>query len=251
MYGITLTFGECAENHVGMERIGKISDGGFSIEELMAASVKFNNEGFKCELIKLHDPNVCGLEEKLEEACVLVIRNGVSCFCKTDELLAEQSSLEPDKKAFMRGRVVNKRARYNLCFDDKDRDPNYEHGMGTIVSFDRVKNTNLIRNKLRDYFGNKATNLKCEGNYYYDLSKCYIGFHGDTERKLVIGVRLGEFPLYYRWYRNSDPHGKTIKVDLNHGDIYVMSEKAVGTDWKRRKIFTLRHAAGNLSLYSK
>lgn len=26
--------------------------------------------------------------------------------------------------------------------------------------------------------------------------------------------------------------------------MYVMSEKAVGTDWKRSSIYTLRHAAG-------
>jgi hypothetical protein len=31
---------------------------------------------------------------------------------------------------------------------------------------------------------------------------------------------------------------------LNHGDLYVMSEKAVGQDWKRKVIPTLRHAAG-------
>jgi hypothetical protein len=31
---------------------------------------------------------------------------------------------------------------------------------------------------------------------------------------------------------------------LNHGDIYIMSDKAVGYDWKKRKIPTLRHAAG-------
>jgi 2-hydroxy-3-keto-5-methylthiopentenyl-1-phosphate phosphatase len=32
--------------------------------------------------------------------------------------------------------------------------------------------------------------------------------------------------------------------DLNDGDIYFMSQKAVGTDWKRKIIPTLRHAAG-------
>jgi hypothetical protein len=26
--------------------------------------------------------------------------------------------------------------------------------------------------------------------------------------------------------------------------MYVMSEKAVGTDWKKKKIYTLRHATG-------
>ena len=31
---------------------------------------------------------------------------------------------------------------------------------------------------------------------------------------------------------------------LNHGDIYIMSEKAVGTDWKKNSILSVRHAAG-------
>lgn len=38
--------------------------------------------------------------------------------------------------------------------------------------------------------------------------------------------------------------GKLIRIYLNHGDLYVMSSKAVGFDWKKRSIYTLRHAAG-------
>ena len=38
------------------------------------------------------------------------------------------------------------------------------------------------------------------------------------------------------------------EITLNHGDIYIMSEKSVGNDWKRRKIPTLRHAAGFASV---
>ena len=32
---ITLTFGECAENHVGMEKLGEIGEEGYSFEELL------------------------------------------------------------------------------------------------------------------------------------------------------------------------------------------------------------------------
>ena len=31
---------------------------------------------------------------------------------------------------------------------------------------------------------------------------------------------------------------------LNTGDIYIMSEKAVGSDWRKSSMYTLRHAAG-------
>lgn len=51
-------------------------------------------------------------------------------------------------------------------------------------------------------------------------------------------------PLYFQWYLNSKPVGMNLKIDLNSGDLYVMSEKTVGTDWKTKSIYTLRHAAG-------
>ena len=37
----------------------------------------------------------------------------------------------------------------------------------------------------------KCTNMVAEGNYYYDLKKCGIGFHGDAERKKVVAIRVG------------------------------------------------------------
>lgn len=46
-YGVTLTFGECAENHVGMEKIGEKSMYGFTYDELKKAKEKFKNKGFK------------------------------------------------------------------------------------------------------------------------------------------------------------------------------------------------------------
>jgi hypothetical protein len=51
-------------------------------------------------------------------------------------------------------------------------------------------------------------------------------------------------PLYYRWYQNSLPVSEPIKVTLNDGDMYIMSEKAVGFDWLKKKVATLRHATG-------
>ena len=94
--------------------------------------------------------------------------------------------------------------------------------------------------------GEKAKELACEGNYYYDVSKCGIGFHGDGERKRVVGLRLGaSIPLHFQWFTKSNPIGNRFIVQLNHGDLYIMSEKAVGTDWMLSSKITLRHAAGS------
>ena len=90
-----------------------------------------------------------------------------------------------------------------------------------------------------------AEELNGEANYYYDMSKCGIGYHGDAERKKVIAMRMGQsMPLYYQWFQNSKPVGERIKIELGDGDMYVMSEKAVGTDWLKKKTPTLRHATG-------
>ena len=101
----------------------------------------------------------------------------------------------------MYGRVVNKHARWNLCFSDESCDADYENKIGTVVAFDDVPETKLLRQKLYEIVGDKAKNLECEANYYYDIKKCGIGFHGDAERRKVIGVRLGEsMPLHFQWF---------------------------------------------------
>ena len=86
-----------------------------------------------------------------------------------------------------------------------------------------------------------------EGNHYYDLNKTGIGFHGDTERVVVICLTIGgggNYPMRWSWFVNGKPSGDPIDIMLNDGDLYIMSEKAVGADWKKRIIYTLRHAAG-------
>ena len=49
-----------------------------------------------------------------------------------------------------------------------------------------------IREMLMNIIGEKANGMVCEGNRYFDLKKCGIGFHGDAERRQVVGVRLAK-----------------------------------------------------------
>ena len=50
--------------------------------------------------------------------------------------------------------------------------------------------------------------------------------------------------LYFQWFQKSAAIGERIEVELHDGDMYVMSDKSVGFDWKKKKIATLRHATG-------
>lgn len=242
MSTITITFGDQAENHVGMQKIGEMANEGFTLDDLLETKELFENDGAKCKLIHLNKY----LDNDIDDAYVLIIRNAVEYLTgNLDGIYEEQLELNPDKKALMYGRVVNKNARYNLCFDKKGQKANYEEGKGTIIAYKKVPLLHHLRKMLPVYFGEKAKRLTAEGNYYYDITKCGIGFHGDAERKKVIAMRLGEtLPLHYQWFYQSQPIGKRCKLKIHHGDIYVMSEKATGNDWKKKNTYTLRHAAG-------
>lgn len=242
----TITYCERAENHAGMEIIGTEAQHGFSIQELHTTRDHFASYGVQCDYISLGHPMG-------EEAAILVIRNGVNILMGDDKaadmVFEEHKALEKmwDRKAFMKGEVLNKHARYNLCFADFFQDHEYDKGKGTILKFGdgRIPNTTEIRRRLPWIFGNGAKDLLAEGNYYYDVGKTYIGFHGDTERRKVIGARFGEsMPLWYQWFHRSRPVGPMVTTMLNHGDMYIMSNRAVGHDWKFSSLYTLRHAAG-------
>lgn len=239
METITLTFGDCGENHVGMQKIGAMAGEGFSLEELKDFQKLFAIMGSTTEILDLSRED--------QKAYLLIVRNGINHILEREKkdsnmLMKEQGDLKWDCKAFMYGRVVNKLARYNLCYDEKSQVPDYPNKKGTIIAWSDIPITKILKDFL-SFITN--TELIGEGNRYYDISKCGIGFHGDTERKKVIGCRLGAtMNLQFQWFLKGKQVGERIEVTLNHGDIYIMSEKTVGFDWKKRNVLTLRHGAG-------
>lgn len=260
---MTLTFGEVAESHVGMEKIGEMSDRGFSYDELVQAQSFFKSMGCDSVIVHLNDflPETVNEDEqnaldkaKTDEgyqAWILVIRNGMKCLGDTNgkNILTEMLMFKWDNQYWdaRRSRVLNKRARHNLNFSDKHTSADFKEGKGTTIAWNEVPLLKDLKKGLSKAFGESADELKCEGNLYYNPKNTGIGYHGDTERKKVIGVRLGKkMSMHYMWYYNDRPRGLNVGLTLNPGDIYCMSEKTVGTDWRARpkKQYTLRHAAG-------
>jgi len=233
----TITYGDVAENHAKMQKIGTLHDSGYSIEQLEKVQSIVNELGLKTEMVNLNG--------EFEAAMVLIIRKGAQFILgeETDGLIEENDALTMDKKALMRGKVVNKVARWNLCFAEEDQEPDYEDGKGRIVSWSRIPRMQRIREAISSWTDDVL--LNGEANYYYDLSRCGIGYHGDAERKKVFAVRMGAtMPLFFQWFQRSAPIGEPIKLVLNDGDMYMMSEKAVGFDWLKKVIPTLRHSTG-------
>jgi hypothetical protein len=231
----TVTFCECAENHAGMQQIGSKSNSGISYQDCLNLAEQYSG--------RVIDLSFTGSPQ----ACIVVFDNLLPKEL-VQEFNQELLSLQWDTKAFMYGRVVNKKARYNLCFSESSQEANFAQKQGTIVAFSQVP----VLSKVRDTISGiheKFTGLNAEGNYYYDPEKCYIGYHGDTERRIVVGVRIGgDFPLMYRWYKRGKPTEHETRIQLPAGCVYIMSDLAVGWNWKHKSVeWTLRHAAGNVT----
>jgi hypothetical protein len=252
---LTITFSTTVENHIGMEKIGTEKTGSSVSHEELSEIEKKLKENFGKSKVELHDLNESlpsNLKNNADKASVLVFKNGVDEVLKpstTKDLFDEHRNLNFDQFYYdtRRKQVLNKHARYNVCYADKEQKPDYENKKGTIIPFDEIPLTKKLRETLPDLFGKKAENLNAEGNFYHDLSKTGIGYHGDKERDNVYGIRCGaNFPLCFQWYQNSKPVGEKKTLELEAGDIYVMSKKAVGTDWRKYKddLLTIRHAAG-------
>ena len=143
--------------------------------------------------------------------------------------------------------MLNKHARHNLMYSDEEQLPEYESKKGRIVAWSQVPELGKLKGaikELNEVSGGKTSNLICEGNLYYKKGTG-IGWHGDTERSKVVALRVGKsMSLCYKWWMRHKSRGKLFSVELNHGDMYFMSEKSVGNDWKRSSMWTLRHSAG-------
>ncbi len=259
--GITLTAGEVSENHYGMKQQGVLADVGYTMSDLETMRNRIVGDlGGNAEILRLHEALPDEFRSPAHEAGVLVVKDGVNMLLRRaaelgvcenvythEDMCKEQIGYQWDKKYFdvRRTKVLNKHARFNVCYGLASVDADFEAKRGTIIGYDRVPILAKWRLMLPVLFGPKATECEVEGNFYKNVKVNGIGPHGDAERRRVIAARFGvPFPLKYKWYYESKSVGEEISIDLAPGDMYVMSEKAAGTDWKRRKIPTLRHCAG-------
>jgi len=249
---IALTFGDAGENHVGMEMVGKLgkAGSGFSPGDLQTIG-QWMTKTYKLK-VELH---VLTIPESKEEASVLIIRDYISYDIQKN-IFSEMQSFDWDRKYYdtRRKKVLNKHARSNVVLlEAVEQHPDYDNKKGRIVDSNKLPFFATFKADMIRRFdsalkgrGIRIGPLICEGNQYFDLKKCGIGYHGDAERRKVICLSLGcdNYPMRWQWFKDSVPVGDPFKFRLNSGDVYVMSEKAVGHDWKRRSIYTLRHAAG-------
>ncbi len=232
----------------GLEIGGGRRETGFAVSELITIKKNLEDKNYQCELFMLSD-SLPDTLRNANQAATLVIRGGAKLFLGEDaaeKLLLEQRTVQYDEKFFDRGQTKNKRARHNIVFGSKASAHSEDYSKPTVVSFDALPCLDVVRTGLEKELGAKAAHLLAEGNHYFE-SKSGIGFHGDSERKIVVCLSLGATStLRYAWRMpgTSNHYGEPIDIAVKHGDIYVMSEKATGYDWRMRSRVRVVHAAG-------
>uniref|UniRef100_A0A7S1AYP6 Alpha-ketoglutarate-dependent dioxygenase AlkB-like domain-containing protein n=1 Tax=Noctiluca scintillans TaxID=2966 RepID=A0A7S1AYP6_NOCSC len=249
-----ITFGEVSILHTGSAQIGGgMRERGFSVNRLRTLAATFAEVGCNAELVMISD----ALPEELRtdnEAAALVLRNGVEKILGNagapDALWQEQESeVRYDTKYWdsRRSRTLNKRARHNVVFGDESVEPSADFRRFTVKAFSALPHLSALRTALSDRLGPEAQGLNAEGNLYFEDASG-IGFHGDGERKIVVCVSLGSpSVLRFHWrLPNSSEHTfEPVDITVHHGDIYIMSEKATGFDWRSRSRVRVVHAAGS------
>lgn len=264
----SVTFADCGENEPGMQILGKPSKNPVTPEMLAAMKKQYELGEIDgvCQLgeAELHDLNakLGPNAPKAEKAAVLVLRNFADVILgegTKEKLMHEIQSMrvngKTDRQAKMRGSVKNKNARHNNVIAWTRQEPDIANGKGTVVHFDEYPTLKKLHNILA-MWQQQDQSLIAELNYYFDVATCGIGFHGDRERNLVAGLRLGpatsDMPLMLQGYKDGAPIGEMTTIPMRHGDVYFMSHKALGSDWLKKTIVTWRHAAGSETCkYSK
>ena len=251
----TLTLGDVAENGPTMEKIGKLADKGMSVESLRQLHDRFLDQKVPCKLVDLAILLEGYTKETVPEAALLVVGlNEMMEDSNAEDALVEEVSKMPTDKTHLddygRG-VVHSKSRYNNTIDDRDQAPDIAKGKGTVVNFKDYPMADKLRRLVTALLD--TTKLCGELNHYFDPAKCGISWHGDKERRCVVGVRLGKgsdgVPLMLQWYKRGAAIGPEVRIPLTSGNVYFMSEKAVGFDCENSTILTLRHAAGRDSFH--
>lgn len=244
-----LTLGEQSLLHIGGVVTGNgLSEEGFTVKELFEISKKFPTSQLTLLSAALPPEH-----RKGNSAGLLLIRGGIDIIMGekgyADKMLEEQNKMQYDLKFWSSRfkKTLNNKARYKAVFGEKHIDHDEEYKQPNVIGWDEVPLFKKLRAKLPEVFGEKAKDLNAEGNFYYE-EKSYIGYHGDTERKIVICCSLGApATLRFVWREpgsNKDYKGP-FSFTVSHSDLYVMSQKCSGYDYKKSSLYRLVHAAGS------
>ena len=228
------------------QALGQCAERGFSPEQLRALHAKLSAEGSAVSS-RLYELTSACRAAGASDANVLVVKLPADV---ADGAYAEmRDSVKYSRYAFRYGRRVTSRSR-NIAYVSGEpcgEDP--ESNAPEVVAWRDVPHCQRVREFLNDLLCDTEA-VHAVAIRYADIRECGIRWHGDAERRKTLVTRLGpnskRHPFWLMWYHNHAPVSDPIRIDIEHGEVCIPSEKAVGTDCKRYIIPTLRHATGFL-----
>lgn len=126
--------------------------------------------------------------------------------------------------------LVQMKDKYRLIFNDlqdgykKNFQPEYQ--TSTIYNYQRIPSLNQIKQYLDRVFN---FNSVIEGYCYYDINESFTPFHRDRDRRKLLLLRLGKsLPVNFRWYHGTIHCSAIFSLNLNHGDLLIMSDSVNG-----------------------
>ena len=270
---LSLTFAETGESGPSLPKYGRPHHAaeGLTLADLKQANKAFATAGYESRFIDLREEAFGHLQGLAAadmppsdlQPHVLVVKDGLAHLLRdspfsrtylTSVLLQERPD---DKSIGNEGQVNTKRARWNIGIGDAAVAPSsaVEEAKGQVRS--KIMSMHeapwdvfeVLRRNLGGLFdAGKWEDLVAEANIYYNVQLCGIGFHGDTERRVVICARLmSDSPMKFAWFKDNKPVGDVVSVKVDSGDLYFMEDFAVGSEWAgARTIFgqQLRLPAG-------
>jgi len=152
-------------------------------------------------------------------------------------------------KTVNRGRLDNAKSRRTCYVASQCVESDATTGQSAVRTWEQLPACKAVRSLLHTLLGDNECDVAC-ALFYPDIFKGGVSWHGDEERVKSLVMRLGHdhiHPLWFRFFKHSDPVSPPIPVQLRHGDIAIACKAAVGTDFKIRSRVTLRHATGHLN----
>lgn len=103
-----------------------------------------------------------------------------------------------------------------------------------------------MSSELMKFTKNKISSLFGISELNYKLENCIkSSYKGTLNKKIIIGLYIGEsLFFYFSWFKDDKPIGKTCRFKLNHGDIYILTDKSLGCDFRKKNIPILKHCIG-------
>lgn len=216
---------------------------GYTAEQLRQIHAKLSQSGEVTS--RLYELNPLCTDIATEDACVLVIKLPQETADGALHEMQNNVRYSLFKRAY--GRSVRAKSR-NISYvsnftapEDPDTNAPSVTDWSDLPHCQKAKQ--ILNDALSDTEAAHAVAIR-----YEDYKTCGVRWHGDAERSKTLVVRLGpnskHHPFYLMWYYNHKPISDPFPIHLDHGEVCIPSIKAVGSDFKKSSIPTLRHATG-------